>query len=263
MYWKENIWKAENSFSSSIKTHWIGELHSFSWFADEPTKTFTSLICFWSFSDDETLALLIRFWWLAEERPFWLVDLENSQTNKMLTFLVFLMICRRGNTKLGIDLVVPPCVTQQDGWLLFLQTLVPQRVVCYFSYYAKFVNTRNVWAKEGSRSFRGETVISLYFIVSKHDKTMLYQAGKNKHKVHIEIQIQIWIQAEVLTVTKQQQAVASRWGAEGCRGAVRLHCDQAPNCQLGDEELENGEFWRKITRDCKWSASKGPTGKIS
>ena len=105
MYWKENIWKAENSFSSSIKTNWIGELRSFSWFAEEPTKTFTSLICFWSFSDDETLALLIRFWWLAEERPCWLVDLENSQTNKMLTFLAFLMICRRGNTKLGIDLV--------------------------------------------------------------------------------------------------------------------------------------------------------------
>ena len=191
----------------------------------------------------------------------WLIW-KIAKQKKMLTFLVFLMICRLGKTKLGIDLVVPPCVTQQDGWLLFLQTLSPQRVVCYFSYYA-IVNTRNVWAKEGSRSFRGETVISLYFIVSKHDKTMLYQAGKNKHKVHIEIQIQIWIQAEVLTVTKQQQAVASRWGAEGCRGAVRLHCDQAPNCQLGDEELDDGEFWRKITRDCKWSASKGPTGKIS
>ena len=191
----------------------------------------------------------------------WLIW-KIAKQKKMLTFLVFLMICRLGKTKLGIDLVEPPCVTQQDGWLLFLQTLSPQRVVCYFSYYA-IVNTRNVWAKEGSRSFRGETVISLYFIVSKHDKTMLYQAGKNKHKVHIEIQIQIWIQAEVLTVTKQQQAVASRWGAEGCRGAVRLHCDQAPNCQLGDEELEDGEFWRKITRDCKWSASKGPTGKIS
>ena len=191
----------------------------------------------------------------------WLIW-KIAKQKKMLTFLVFLMICRLGKTKLGIDLVEPPCVTQQDGWLLFLQTLSPQRVVCYFSYYA-IVNTRNVWAKEGSRSFRGETVISLYLIVSKHDKTMLYQAGKNKHKVHIEIQIQIWIQAEVLTVTKQQQAVASRWGAEGCRGAVRLHCDQAPNCQLGDEELEDGEFWRKITRDCKWSASKGPTGKIS
>ena len=160
MYWKENIWKAENSFSSSIKTNWIGELRSFSWFAEEPTKTFTSLICFWSFSDDETLALLIRFWWLAEERPCWLVDLENSQTNKMLTFLVFLMICRRGNAKLGIDLVEPPCVTQQDGWLLFLQTLNPQRVVCYHSYYT-IENTRNIWAKEGSRSFRGETIISI------------------------------------------------------------------------------------------------------
>ena len=167
----------------------------------------------------------------------WLIW-KIAKQKKMLTFLVFLMICRLGKTKLGIDLVEPPCVTQQDGWLLFLQTLSPQRVVCYFSYYA-IVNTRNVWAKEGSRSFRGETVISLYLIVSKHDKTMLYQAGKNKHKVHIEIQIQIWIQAEVLTVTKQQQAVASRWGAEGCRGAVRLHCDQAPNCQLGDEELED------------------------
>ena len=36
----------------------------------------------------------------------------------------------------------------------------------------------------------GEKQLSLTLIVSKHDKTMLYQEGKNEHKVHIEIQIQ-------------------------------------------------------------------------
>ena len=117
MYWKENIWKAENSFSSSIKTNWIGELRSFSLFAEEPTKTFTSLIFFdhfqmtklwpcWFVFDDLLKSDLVgwliwkiakqtkcwpswSFWWFADEAkrnleltslclPVWLSRMAGS-----------------------------------------------------------------------------------------------------------------------------------------------------------------------------------------
>ena len=133
MYWKENIWKAENSFSSSIKTNWIGELRSFSWFADEPTKTFTSLICFWSFSDDETLALLIRFWWLAEERPCWLVDLENSQTKKNVDLLgLFDDLQTRQNETWNWPRWASLC--DSAGWLalVFANTQSPKSCLLFF-----------------------------------------------------------------------------------------------------------------------------------
>ena len=187
MYWKENIWKAENSFSSSIKTNWIGELRSFSWFAEEPTKTFTSFICFWSFSDDETLALLIRFWWLAEERPCWLVDLENSQTNKMLTFLVFLMICRRRNTKLGIDLVGLPVWLSRMAGSYFCKHSIPKELFAIIHIIQ--LKTRAIFEQRKAQEVLGEKQLSLSLSVSKHRVAQLvaaWQPGCDKMERELE-----------------------------------------------------------------------------
>ena len=175
MYWNENIWKAENSFSSSIKTNLMAELRSFSWFAEEPTKTFTSLICFWSFSDDETLALLIRFWWLAEERPCWLVDLENSQTNKMLTFLVFLMICRRRNTKLGIDLVGLPVWLSRMAGSYFCKHSIPKELFAIIHIIQ--LKTRAIFEQRKAQEVLGEKQLSLHSLYPNTGLHNLWQPG--------------------------------------------------------------------------------------